>query len=105
MDKKSKEFYLKNLSEQITKKSKRVANPSSVWGKLVVKYPLQVLGLFYKDKAISKGLNIADEYITARSLSMNVSGTKTDISVVKNNEYIFHFDLNYIFRKLYNYQQ
>lgn len=100
---KEKEFYLNQLAEIITKKSKRVSDPNSVWGKLVVKYPLMVLGLFYNQKAISKGLNITDEYISVKSLSMNVSGTKST-TIKKNNEYLFHFDMNYVKRKLKKYE-
>lgn len=96
---KEKEFYLNQLAEIITKKSKRVTDPNSVWGKLVVKYPLMVLGLFYNQKAISKSLNIAEDYISIKSLSMNVSGTKSN-TLKKNNEYLFHFDMNYVKRKL-----
>lgn len=101
---KEKEFYLNQLAEIITRKSKRVSNPDSVWGKLVVKYPLMVLGLFYNQKAISKSLNICDDYISVKSLSMNVSGTKSNTSK-KNNEYLFHFDKDYIKRKLKKYKK
>lgn len=93
---KEKEFYLSRLFELITSKSKRVTDPNSVWGKLTVKYPLMVLGLFYKENSISKGLNIQDDFISPASLAMNVSGTKTSSDIVKDNEYIFHFRLNYI---------
>lgn len=93
---KEKEFYLERLFEFITKNSKRVANPNSVWGKLIVKYPLMVLGLFYRDKVVSKDLNIGDEYITVKSISMNVSGTKTSSEITKKNDYIFYFDLEYV---------
>ncbi|MGN1222781.1 MAG: hypothetical protein ACI4T1_01465 [Christensenellales bacterium] len=100
---KEKAFYLNQLAEIIAKKSKRVSDPNSVWGKLVVKYPLMVLGLFYNQKAISKSLNIADEYISVKSLSMNVSGTKSN-NIKKNNEYLFLFDMNYVKRKLKKYE-
>lgn len=99
-DLKIKNFYLDRLFESITKKSKRISDPNSVWGKLNVKYPLMVLGLFYKDKAISKNLNITDHYITVKSLSINVNGTKTEAGTTRNNDYIFNFDLSYIDEEL-----
>ena len=93
---KEKEFYLKCLFEKITSKSKRVSDPQSVWGKLTVKYPIMVLGLYFNEMSVSKSLNISDEYISVKSLSMNVSGTKSLANVSKNNEYIFKFNINYV---------
>lgn len=94
--KQEKEFYLERLFEIITKKSKRVAEPNSVWGRLTVKYPLMVLGLFYRERVISKDLNIGDDYITVKAISMNVCGTKTASDITKKNDYIFDFNLDYV---------
>lgn len=100
-----KKFYLDRLFELITTKSNRVSNPNSVWGKLTVKYPLMVLGLFYKERCVSKGLKITDNYISAESLSMNVNGTKTLSGTIKKNDYIFRFNMDYVFKSLKKYNK
>lgn len=93
---KVKQFYLDRIYDSIVDKSKRISDKNSVWAKLNVKYPMMVLGFFYKEKIISKELNISNDYINIKSISMNVNGTKSSSEIKRNNNYIFNFDVKYV---------
>ena len=96
INKNSKKEILLNLQIVLCQKYIKKVKPDSVWSKMLIKYPVVVLGYVYDENYISRMLNIDDIKITMRHLATNNSGQRTPQHIIKDNLYITQIDEQYI---------
>ncbi|MBU1093549.1 MAG: HNH endonuclease [Firmicutes bacterium] len=73
------------------------------WAKMLVKYPLTVLGFANNGLFITRTLQISDRTVNVEDISINVEGTRTPSYLPKKNEYVSKFDKNYVLNLIKDY--
>ena len=84
------------MYNKFVEKSVSIEKNGTNWSKQLVKYTIIVLGLANKMNYVSRTLNVKDTPVTIENACLNIAGTRTPIYLPKKNDYIQHFNLNYV---------
>ena len=91
-----KHYLINKMYELFIKKSVSIEKSETNWSKQLVKYTITVLGFANKMNYVSRTLKVKDKVVTIEDACLNVAGTRTPIYLPKKNDYLQHFNLNYV---------
>ena len=89
-------YLINKIYEKFVEKSVSIEEGGTNWSKQLVKYTIIVLGFANKMAYVSRTLNVQDKAVTIEDACLNIAGTRTPIYLPKKNDYLQHFNLNYV---------
>ena len=89
-------YLINKIYEKFVEKSVSIEKSGTNWSKQLVKYTITVLGYANKMKYVTRTLNVKDKIVTIEDACLNIAGTRTPIYLPKKNDYLQHFNLNYV---------
>lgn len=104
--KEDKESLLQSILAIFREKSVSIGDTDTVWEKLLVKYPLVVLGFANNSAYVARTLKVEQlpdgefKPVTVEDVSINVPGTRTTENSKKINDYIKTFAKAYVQNRL-----
>lgn len=87
---------INKMYDMFVEKSVSIEESGTNWSKQLLKYTITVLGFANRMNYVSRTLNVKDKIVTIEDACLNISGTRTPIYLPKKNDYLQHFNLNYV---------
>lgn len=82
---------------------KRTGNKDTQWSRTVLKFAINVLGFSNSDNRVTRFFNFCKNIASVEDISINLGGTRSNSKYPKKNDYIQHFDANYVKIQVKNY--